>query len=199
MSPAANPAPKHPLQNEWQLWYWKNVKDKSWEDGLLKVTKFKTVEDFWALYNHIQSASQLIPGSDYCLFKGDIQPKWEDDENRRGGRWLYVLMKSGNQMAKAKHGQLVDDIWLEILLSMIGEGFGEDSEQICGAVFNARPKMDKIALWTADWQNTKAVRSIGALIKERTVPLGYLGQIQYEAHEQTQVKKGSTAKAVMFL
>lgn len=41
-------APKHPLQNDWQLWYWKKDDQKSWEDNLLEVTSFNTVEDFWA-------------------------------------------------------------------------------------------------------------------------------------------------------
>lgn len=188
------------MQNEWQLWYWKNDKDKDWEEGLLKVAKFKTVEDFWALYNHIEAASNLNHGSDYCIFKGDIQPKWEDDGNRKGGRWLYVLMKGGKDaLPKAQHSRLVDEIWLELLLCMIGEGFGEESEQICGAVFNARPKMDKIALWTSNWQDNKAVKSIGTVLKQRTSEVGYSGTIAYEAHESTQVKRGSTAKAVMYL
>lgn len=38
---------KHPLQNEWQLWYWRGEK-KEWILNLLEVTTFKTVEDFWA-------------------------------------------------------------------------------------------------------------------------------------------------------
>ncbi|RCN31496.1 eukaryotic initiation factor 4E [Ancylostoma caninum] len=33
------------------------------------VSLFDTVEDFWALYNHIQTASGLNWGSDYYLFK----------------------------------------------------------------------------------------------------------------------------------
>lgn len=41
-------APKHPLQNDWQLWYWKKDDSRSWEDSLLEVTSFSTVEDFWA-------------------------------------------------------------------------------------------------------------------------------------------------------
>lgn len=34
-----------------------------------QVSLFDTVEDFWALYNHIQTASGLNWGSDYYLFK----------------------------------------------------------------------------------------------------------------------------------
>lgn len=40
---------KHPLQNQWQLWYYRpGPKGSAWEDNLLDVTHFDTVEDFWA-------------------------------------------------------------------------------------------------------------------------------------------------------
>lgn len=47
------------------------------------------------------------------------------------------------------------------LLCLIGEAFGEESDHICGAVINVRPKMDKIAVWTGDSSNEKAVMKIG--------------------------------------
>ncbi|XP_038677831.1 eukaryotic translation initiation factor 4E family member 1c isoform X3 [Scyliorhinus canicula] len=60
---------KHPLQNRWALWYFKNDKTKGWTENLRLIAKFDTVEDFWALYNHIQQPSKLLFGCDYCLFK----------------------------------------------------------------------------------------------------------------------------------
>lgn len=36
------------------------------------------------------------------------------------------------------------------LLCLIGEGFDDAGEQVCGAVINIRPKGDKLALWTAE-------------------------------------------------
>lgn len=32
----------------WALWYFKNDKSKSWTDNLRLISKFATVEDFWA-------------------------------------------------------------------------------------------------------------------------------------------------------
>ncbi|XP_043369602.1 eukaryotic translation initiation factor 4E isoform X3 [Chelonia mydas] len=60
---------KHPLQNRWALWFFKNDKSKTWQANLRLISKFDTVEDFWALYNHIQLSSNLMPGCDYSLFK----------------------------------------------------------------------------------------------------------------------------------
>ena len=48
------------------------------------------VEDFWALYNHIELASRLAAGCDYSLFKEGVKPMWEDerfaDRGEGGGR-----------------------------------------------------------------------------------------------------------------
>jgi len=176
---------KHPLQNEWVLWYLKPDRAKNWNECLLKVSQFKFVEDFWALYNHIELASNLSNGCDYNIFKTGIEPMWEDDRNKKGGRWLFVLQKSKGQ------SKALDELWLEVLLCIIGEAFGEDSDQICGAVINVRPKMDKISVWTSDCNDQKAVLNIGRVLKSRT---NVTFPINYESHAATQVKQGSVAK-----
>jgi translation initiation factor 4E len=53
-------------------------------------------------------ASELHQGCDYSLFKKGIRPMWEDDANKRGGRWLISLAK--NQRANE-----LDKYWLEIV------------------------------------------------------------------------------------
>jgi len=176
---------KHPLQNQWQLWYFRPEKNKDWKDNLLDVTHFDTVEDFWALYNHIELASNLNAGSDYSIFKHGIQPMWEDARNKAGGRWLFTFNK------KSTSARQIDEIWLEVLLCLIGEAFGDDSDQVCGAVINIRNKMDKISVWTNDCKNGVAINHIGRVLKQRT---GYNSMISYEAHSDTIVKTGSVAK-----
>jgi translation initiation factor 4E len=80
LSPLAGPdkVVKHPLQNAWTLWFFKNEKGRSWEENQRSIITVTTVEDFWSLYNHIEVASKLPPGSDYSLFKEGIFPDWED-------------------------------------------------------------------------------------------------------------------------
>ncbi|KAF7252490.1 Eukaryotic translation initiation factor 4E [Varanus komodoensis] len=97
---------KHPLQNRWALWFFKNDKSKTWQANLRLISKFDTVEDFWALYNHIQLSSNLLPGCDYSLFKDGIEPMWEDEKNKRGGRWLITLNKQQRRSD-------LDRFWLE--------------------------------------------------------------------------------------
>lgn len=99
---------KHPLQNEWTLWYLENDRNKTWEEMLNEITSFDTVEDFWSLYNHIRFASDLKQGNDYSLFKKNIRPMWEDDANKRGGRWVINL-------SKQQRRNELDALWLDIV------------------------------------------------------------------------------------
>lgn len=40
--------PTFPPPPRWALWFFKNDKSKMWQANLRLVTKFSTVEDFWA-------------------------------------------------------------------------------------------------------------------------------------------------------
>ncbi|XP_009448488.1 eukaryotic translation initiation factor 4E type 1B isoform X1 [Pan troglodytes] len=176
----------HPLQNRWALWFFKNDRSRAWQDNLHLVTKVDTVEDFWALYSHIQLASKLSSGCDYALFKDGIEPMWEDSRNKRGGRWLVSLAK------QQRHIEL-DRLWLETLLCLIGESFEEHSREVCGAVVNIRTKGDKIAVWTREAENQAGVLHIGRVYKER-LGLSPKTIIGYQAHADTATKSNSLAK-----
>ncbi|XP_033369662.1 eukaryotic translation initiation factor 4E isoform X2 [Parus major] len=170
----------------WALWFFKNDKSKTWQANLRLISKFDTVEDFWALYNHIQLSSNLMPGCDYSLFKDGIEPMWEDEKNKRGGRWLITLNKQQRRSD-------LDRFWLETLLCLIGESFDDYSDDVCGAVVNVRTKGDKIAIWTTECENRDAVTHIGRVYKER---LGLPPKIVigYQSHADTATKSGSTTK-----
>ncbi|XP_076733997.1 eukaryotic translation initiation factor 4eb isoform X1 [Maylandia zebra] len=177
---------KHPLQNRWSLWFFKNDKSKTWQANLRLISKFDTVEDFWALYNHIQLSSNLMSGCDYSLFKDGIEPMWEDERNKRGGRWLVTLTKQQRRLD-------LDRYWLETLLCLVGEAFDDYSDDVCGAVVNVRTKGDKIAVWTSDYENREAVTHIGRVYKER-LGLPVKMTIGYQSHADTATKSGSTTK-----
>jgi Eukaryotic initiation factor 4E len=48
------------LQNKWTLWFFKNDRNRNWEENQRPIITFSTVEDFWALYNHIEQVSVLL-------------------------------------------------------------------------------------------------------------------------------------------
>ncbi|VDD90486.1 unnamed protein product [Enterobius vermicularis] len=176
----------HPLQNRWGLWYLKADRQKNWEECLRLVTVFESVEDFWALYNNIQSASGLNYGSDYYLFKEGIKPMWEDEINVKGGRWLVVVDKQ-------KRSQLLDRYWLELVLAMIGEQFEDYGDHICGAVLNVRQKGDKVSLWTRDSMNDKVNTRIGEILKTK-LDIPDTEPIRYEVHKDYSSRTGSMVK-----
>nr|ACO11630.1 Eukaryotic translation initiation factor 4E [Caligus rogercresseyi] len=177
---------KHPLEHPWTMWFFKNNRNKEWKVNQKPITTFHFVEDFWALYNHIVIVSKMENGCDYSLFKKGIWPMWEDPANCDGGRWLVTL-------DKRQRMDFLDDIWLEILLSLIGESLDECSPIINGAVVSVRPKVDKVAIWLGDASKENKVLNIGKKIKER---LGIDKKITlgFEAHEDTMKKSGSVAK-----
>ncbi|RMX43787.1 hypothetical protein pdam_00019745 [Pocillopora damicornis] len=201
---ASAPVPsyvKHPLQNKWALWFFKNDKTKSWQDNLRLVTSFDTVSFainlltlfccYDRVYNHIQAASKLQSGCDYSLFKEGIEPMWEDERNKKGGRWLVNTQKNFRQ-------QELDRLWLETLMLLIGESFGEYSENVCGAVVQIRQKGDKLAIWTGNASDQDANLSIGRKFKERlSLPAKLV--IGYQAHEDTMTKTGSVTKSMFTL
>ena len=88
---ATNEPDLHELQTEWSLWLYTNNKSRKLEENLQHVISFKTVEEFWAVYNHIQLSSKLTPGHDYALFRAGTRPAWEDEANKEGGRWMLQL------------------------------------------------------------------------------------------------------------
>ena len=63
----------------------------------------------YSLWNNIQLASSLATGWDYMLFKEGIHPRWEDDSNVNGGRWLVTLNRNSRQTGD------LDAYWLELV------------------------------------------------------------------------------------
>ncbi|KAH8305215.1 hypothetical protein KR018_003407 [Drosophila ironensis] len=179
---------KHPLEHTWTLWYLENDRSKAWEDMQNEITSFDMVEDFWSLYNHIKPPSEIKIGSDYSLFKKGIQPMWEDDANKFGGRWV-INMGRGAKLE-------LDKLWLDVLLILIGEAF-EHTEEVCGAVINLRGKSNKISIWTANGHNEPAVMEIG--LKLRNLLALPPQQLQYQLHKDSMSKQGSVVKAVYCL
>uniref|UniRef100_A0A6B2LI50 EIF-4F 25 kDa subunit n=1 Tax=Arcella intermedia TaxID=1963864 RepID=A0A6B2LI50_9EUKA len=168
---------KHPLQSRWCWWYdnYNGKTDiKNFGDSMIKIFTFDTVEDFWCLWNNIKGANELVPGSNYHVFKEGIQPKWEDDANRVGGRWIIQLKTS-------QRNTDLNDIWMHGLLACIGNCF-EDEEEVLGLVVNVRKNNDKICLWTRNARDKERTTRIGQQLKDS---IGYRTRIQYLSHSDS--------------
>jgi len=138
---------KHPLNDEWTLWYdnpsGQRVAKEQWGEQLKQIFTFDTVEDFWRLWNNIKGADELKVGSNYHLFKKGIAPKWEDPENTRGGKWV-VMLKPSHRTTR------LNNLWLEGVLMIIGSSL-EDCDEICGIVVSVRRQSDKNIILDKEW------------------------------------------------
>lgn len=148
---------KHPLQNNWTLWYdsptsrTSSKSSKAWQSGVKAVANFSTVEDFWSVYNNVMEPSRLGQQANYHLFKTGVMPAWEDDENKQGGKWVIEPLTKNN----------INKAWRDCLVAIIGEAF-RDMDEVCGVVVSVR-KMQKhrMALWTKTANNREAQDRIG--------------------------------------
>lgn len=175
---------KHPLENAWTLWFFKNVKSQTWEESQRPVITVTTVEDFWALYNHIETTSCLPPASDYSLFKEGIFPDWEDYRNKDGGRWIINLER------RFRDARL-DDHWLDVMFFLIGEQADQYAHLVNGAVVNVRNKGDKIAIWLSGETAQDGVVEVGHMIKKR---LCLKDKIGFNVHKEDKSKPSSFAR-----
>lgn len=134
---------KHPLQNEWTLWFTKPLSGKvdNWNELLKEVITFNSVEEFWGVYNNVAPVSELALKSDYHLFKKGIRPEWEDLANKHGGKWSYLF--------RDKRNVPIDELWLHVMLAAIGENLEEDGDgELMGVIVNVRKAFYRIGLWT---------------------------------------------------
>lgn len=133
------PVPEvHPLKNTWVVWYRSpGNKFQDYEKSTHKIAHFGTVEEFWAVYSHLRRPSSLPHVSDYHLFKKGIRPVWEDQENRKGGKWNIRLKKG-----------VANRYWEDLMLAIVGDQFGDAGEDLCGAVLSVRGNEDVLSVWT---------------------------------------------------
>eukprot|EP01004_Peranema_trichophorum_P008564 NODE_7318_length_790_cov_225.023988_g6709_i0.p1 GENE.NODE_7318_length_790_cov_225.023988_g6709_i0~~NODE_7318_length_790_cov_225.023988_g6709_i0.p1 ORF type:complete len:201 (-),score=26.98 NODE_7318_length_790_cov_225.023988_g6709_i0:127-729(-) len=180
---------KHPLENSWVIWYdsrrlHQQGNPNDWFSNLQTVSIFNTVEDFWSTYNHIKRPNDLEFGANYHMFIQNVKPMWEDDANKRGGKWVINISK--------EDGQRLDELWELLLLSIVGEYLDDTGgpHQICGAVLSKRKAGPRISVWTRDRENTTALKCIGVRLRE-ILKLSSNTHLEYQSHSEALVSGSS--------
>ncbi|CAN1279704.1 Eukaryotic translation initiation factor isoform 4E, partial [Linum perenne] len=126
---------------------------------------------FCSLYEQVFQPSKLPAQADFHLFRAGVEPKWEDPECANGGKWSVTCGKKS----------LLDTMWLETLMALIGEQFDE-SEEICGVVASVRQRQDKLALWTKTAANEAVQMGIGRKWKDI---IDVADKITYNFHDDS--------------
>jgi translation initiation factor 4E len=147
----ATPPPAHPLKHSWAFWFRPPISKSNgyveYEKTLHSIAAFDTVEDFFEIYKHLKRPSTLPLVSDYHIFKKGIPPIWENDDNKKGGKWVVRLKKG-----------VADRYWEDLLFAIIGDQFGDLTEEICGAVLSVRNGEDILSVWIRDESNGRNVK-----------------------------------------
>ncbi|KAJ4377298.1 hypothetical protein N0V83_000122 [Neocucurbitaria cava] len=127
-----------PLKSTWVVWYRPPTpKNTDYERSIVSIIKFSTAQEFWKVFVHLKKPSTLPTVSDYHVFKAGIRPVWEDEENKRGGKWIMRLKKG-----------VADRYWEELLMALVGDQFMEAREEVCGFVLSVRSGEDVLSIWT---------------------------------------------------
>lgn len=131
----------HSLKDNWVFWFRPPISKANgyieYEKTIFPMAKCGTAEEFFAVYKHLNRPSTLPLVSDYHMFKEGIRPIWEDDVNKKGGKWVVRLKKG-----------VADRYWEDLLLALIGDQFFDAGEEICGAVLSVRNGEDILSIWT---------------------------------------------------
>ncbi|KAF1847719.1 IF4E-domain-containing protein [Cucurbitaria berberidis CBS 394.84] len=127
-----------PLKSTWVVWYRPPTpKNTDYEKSIVAIIRFGTAQEFWKVFVHLKKPSTLPSVSDYHVFKEGIRPVWEDEENKRGGKWIMRLKKG-----------VADRYWEELLMALVGDQFMEAREEVCGFVLSVRSGEDVLSIWT---------------------------------------------------
>ncbi|RYO79730.1 hypothetical protein DL764_009990 [Monosporascus ibericus] len=168
----------HPLRDSWVFWFRPPISKANgyveYEKSVHAIAQVSTVEEFWAVYRHLNHPSALPEKSDYHLFKKGIRPIWEDDENKQGGKWILHLKKG-----------VADRMWDDTMMACIGNGLGDEYDEVCGVVLSVRNGEDVLSIWTRhDGQRNNKVRDALKRALDYKSPLNFV----YKSHNESRAK-----------
>ncbi len=122
------------LNDTWILFSHDKNKNKCYNDNMQILAEINTIQHFWQVWNNIPSVKNMFfdgknfkltgkrPIHSWSFFRKGIEPTWEHPKNSTGGEWNIRKFKSLDHLA---------DLWLDIILLVLGENFDE-SESVTG-------------------------------------------------------------------
>ncbi|KAI6205286.1 hypothetical protein M3Y94_00775100 [Aphelenchoides besseyi] len=165
---------EHPLEYTYVFSYFVRPGGKfdpeEYANYVQPVASFSSVEQFWNTYRFIKRPSDINEKVDFHMFKKGIKPVWEDEANKKGGKWILRLKKG-----------LSSRYWENLLLAMIGEQFLV-GEEICGAVCSVRNQEDILSLWNRTANNAGVTNRIRDTLR-RILNLPGNAILEYKRHD----------------
>jgi len=146
-----------------------NGTQEDYESRMNKIASFSTVEDFWAIYQHLVHPQNLPIKSDYFLFVDGIKPMWEDDNNKNGGKFTIKLKKDCCSI-----------FWEKLSLAFISNKL-DYKNNICGIAVSTKNALDTLSIWNKN-ASDEEVRNILKNNIIEVMGLSKNAEIEYREH-----------------
>ena len=157
---------KTKFENKFSFWY--RISDdiyqthgkyaidkKEYENQVKKIAEFDTIEDFWAIFQHLRKPDSCKPGIEFQMFKEPVKPLWEDENNKNGGRTSIKLRKDFTTI-----------IWEEMIVALIGNVLPKEiKDEINGIIVSSKREFNTLQIWFKNFE-AKNNDNIGACIRD---------------------------------
>lgn len=131
------------------------MKEEDYTDMVKKIADFKTLEEFWDVYQYLKKPESSKHGLEISVFKSHIKPMWEDDYNKSGGKVSLKIKKEYSNL-----------IWDEMVYRLIGNNFPDiNNDEINGLVFSIKRDSNFIQVWFRNF-STNGMNDITASVKK---------------------------------
>ncbi|EAY08375.1 hypothetical protein TVAG_269010 [Trichomonas vaginalis G3] len=135
------------LPETWQFWVVLNAVASGQKIYQIeKIFAFNTVENFWSYQEALPKVSDFKNVNNkkvsLALFRGEIQPAWEDPANAKGATYVLTVPNTA-----------IDEFWETLILFMIGGQMQRDlfdgEPEVCGLfVRNIVSAEFAVEIWT---------------------------------------------------
>lgn len=164
------------LENVWNFW----TSNMRCDPEVKFVSQFNSIQVFWERFQ-AQPVSQLPDKTYLHVFKDNIKPLWEDPANFCGGHFKLT----------AKSQSQSENMWVTVLLNMLGEQF-PGSELVNGAsVMSNQVGNNLVKVWLASTDKTK-VQAVRVFLRTILNAADYMPNVTFVPHKL--VVKGAGKK-----
>lgn len=121
----------------------KNQKSSDYEVNLSKIGTFNDIDSFWEVYQHLKKPGDIDCCLEYQLFKEDIKPVWEEEKNKNGGKFSFLLEKNLSSL-----------VWEDMVIAFCG-GVIPFYDEINGITISMRKTYDVAQIWFKEFSKEK--------------------------------------------
>lgn len=119
----------------------RDMKANEFADQVKLISYFSSLEEFWAIFQHLRKPDNCRSGTELFMFLNDVKPYWEDPLNINGGKVSIRLRKNYSSI-----------IWEEFVLAVLGDIFPQNIQtEITGVVISIRKECNVLQLWFKDY------------------------------------------------